>query len=661
MLSRMTVSLLVLTTPLAALAEEEANVFELGQIEVSTPRLPLAQDPETVIGRAALIRHDRPTVAEAAELDSGVTLERVGARNELNIRVRGFDLRQVPIFVDGIPVYVPYDGYADLGRFTTSDLAEVQVAKGFSSVLYGPNTLGGAVNLVSQRPTVPLEGEIGLRWVTGKADGTAGQDAHLNVGTRQGNWYAQLGSSYRNRDAYSLADEFEPRPAEDGGARENAHRTDRKLSFKVGLTPGGGDEYAIGVVEQRGEKGNPPYAGDDPNARIRYWRWPWWDKRSVYFLSRTNLDAGGYIKSRLYYDTFENALYGYKDDSFTETRFKSYYDDYTYGGVVEFGQPLTDNDTIRLAAHWKTDFHRESSPGEPQPENEDRTLSLAVEETHRFSANTRLVAGVSHDRRRALKAEETDGTSISNLPTASTSAWNPQAGLFHTIDGVGEVRLTVARKTRFPTIKDRYSYRFGRTIPNPELEPERANHYEIGHSANLLGNRLHLETSLFYSDVDDLMQFVRVGDVDGDGEEEEQMKNIGEVRHRGAEITLDGQPTPTLNAGIGYGYLERTNVSDPDVKLTDTPEHELFAHGGWYFLPDWEVMTDLRYESGRISSSDGRFRTHPFTVVDLKIARTIDLLELEAGVHNAFDRNYALDEGFPERGREWFVQTRYTF
>ena len=31
-------------------------------------------------------------------------------RNEKTLTVRGFDSRQVPLFIDGIPVYVPYDG-----------------------------------------------------------------------------------------------------------------------------------------------------------------------------------------------------------------------------------------------------------------------------------------------------------------------------------------------------------------------------------------------------------------------------------------------------------------------------------------------------------------------------------------------------------------------
>ena len=80
-------------------------------------------------------------VSRALNLLPGVTLTTSGPRNESMVSIRGFDLRQVPVYMDGIPVYVQYDGYVHLARFTTFDLSAVDVSKGFSSVLYGPNSL----------------------------------------------------------------------------------------------------------------------------------------------------------------------------------------------------------------------------------------------------------------------------------------------------------------------------------------------------------------------------------------------------------------------------------------------------------------------------------------------------------------------------------------
>jgi len=34
---------------------------------------------------------------------------------------------------------------------------------------------------------------------------------------------------------------------------------------------------------------------------------------------------------------------------------------------------------------------------------------------------------------------------------------------------------------------------------------------------------------------------------------------------------------------------------------------------------------------------------------------------MQAGVKNLFDRNYYYWEGFPEKGRNWYLTLRYTF
>lgn len=138
--------------------------------------------------------------------------------------MRGFGRNQTPIFIDGVPAYVPYDGYVDLGRFTTYDIATISVAKGFSSVLYGPNTMGGAINLVSRQPQKVPEGQPSAGLFSGD-----GYESSLNVGTKQKDWYAQLGVSYTERDGFPLSDTFVPVVAEDGGERENAASKDWKV------------------------------------------------------------------------------------------------------------------------------------------------------------------------------------------------------------------------------------------------------------------------------------------------------------------------------------------------------------------------------------------------------------------------------------------------
>jgi iron complex outermembrane recepter protein len=96
-------------------------------------------------------------IADASNILPGFTVTRLGARNELMVNVRGFDVKHFPIFLDSIPIDVPRDGYPDPGRSSAFDFSEIVLSKGFTSVLCGPNTMGGAINMVSKRPAKVFE------------------------------------------------------------------------------------------------------------------------------------------------------------------------------------------------------------------------------------------------------------------------------------------------------------------------------------------------------------------------------------------------------------------------------------------------------------------------------------------------------------------------
>ncbi|WP_459865742.1 TonB-dependent receptor domain-containing protein [Endothiovibrio diazotrophicus] len=80
-------------------------------------------------------------------------------------------------------------------------------------------------------------------------------------------------------------------------------------------------------------------------------------------------------------------------------------------------------------------------------------------------------------------------------------------GYFTEMGPDDDARLTLSRKTRFPSIKDRYSYRLGSAIPNPDLEAERATTLEGGWT-HRFGRSARLDAALFYSDIKDLIQQV---------------------------------------------------------------------------------------------------------------------------------------------------------
>lgn len=650
-------------------AEDVSDRFELGVIEVTgsgagelAPVYPAVES----ISRQELRRHERYDATEAVNLLPGVMVENIGNRNERVVFLRGFDSRQVPLYVDGIPVYVPWDGSIDLGRFTTFDIAEIRVTKSFTSVLYGPNTLGGSINLISMRPRHRFEADI----LAGAGfDNDSGQNVYrlgANAGGNYGTWYYQLGASVRDSDGFSPSDDYDPAAGEDGGERDNAYYRDTKISLKLGYTPNATDEYTVSYYKQDGEKGTPPYGGTEPSFRVRNWRWPFYDKESVYFLSRTSFGDGHYVRLRAYYDQFDNLLSSFDDDTYTTQfrpfAFNSTYDDHTYGGGAEFGFAVAPAHTLKVAASAKFDIHEEQDDvGEPWEEYEDRTYSVGIEDTWRYSDATTVIGGISWNRQESVQADQVlPDFTIVPFPTGEDTAINAQLGWFHELSESLAVRASVGRKTRFPTISNRFSARFGSALPNPDLKAESSINYELGLDAT--AGRIRYGGALFLSKLDDAIVSVTIDDSLCSSPPCSQNQNVEEQENKGVELYIDIGLNAMLDLHFNYTYLDRENETNPEIQPIDTPNHKAFAYLVYSPMQALELIGSVVYEDSRLNETDGSRSVPSFTVANLKASwQLVNGVLAEFGVNNVLDENYAYDEGYPEAGRNYFVTLRYRY
>ena len=633
-----------------------SNVFMLGEVIVTNHQ---NKDTLNRVTSKTMVSQNKMDVSRALNMLPGITLTASGPRNESMVSVRGFDLRQVPVYMDGIPVYVPYDGYVDLARFTTFDLAAIDVSKGFSSVLYGPNSLGGAINLVSRKPSQKLEydGSLGLI-------NQNGYKGNINIGSKIGQFYFQGGFSYLDRNSTRMSSNFVPTANENGGQRDNSYRTDQKISFKIGWTPTEKSEYAIGYINQQGEKGNPVYTGSDPlNSLLlkpRYWQWPNWDKESFYFISNSNFDDKNSLKTRLYFDRFKNTLDSYDDATYTKQTkpyaFESNYNDYTYGGNLEYNTKFIPKNDLKIAFHFKEDVHRENNLGEPVRHFIDNTVLVGIEDIYKVTSKFTVIPGVSYNIRKNTEAEDYNSTTkvISDYPSAGASdAFNAQIGFFYQLNEAQKLGATVSQKTRFATIKDRYSYRMGTAIPNPNLKPEKAVNYELNYTAGLF-NKVTFQTALFYSKLSDAI--LNVSNVQPG---KSQMQNFGEAEYLGVEAQINYEIFSNLSLNFNYTYIERNNITNPNIHFTDVPNTKVMGTLEYKPIKILRLIANSEFNSSRFSTSYG-VRVPDYTLLNFyasgKIAKNFSI---DAGINNIFDKNYCLVEGYPEEGRNFFVTLRF--
>jgi iron complex outermembrane receptor protein len=606
----------------------------------------------------------KKNITQAVNVLPGIIKGSVGARNEGMIFVRGFDMRQVPLYLDGIPLYVPFDGYIDPNRFTTFDLSEITVSKGYTSVLFGPNTFGGAINMVSRKPEKQLEGTLRGGIATGN-ERIASKYASLNIGSNQGSWYAQSTLSTINSSFWPLSGSFTKTKYEDGGARDNSATSDFKGSVKVGYTPNSNDEYAITIDAQHAVKGIPVYTGSNPAQPVRFWKFSDWDKSSIYMIGRKALGEKSYLKTRTYFDNYYNALKSYDDATYTTQKtgkaFSSRYDDKTFGGSIESGAEIFRGNTLKAALHDKYDMHNEiGNVGELPKEYEDNTISLALENTWTASKKFSVIAGLREDIRKTKKAEDLVNKVITSFPLEDNRAANYQLAAVGRLDEHQEITTYVARTTRLPTLKDRYSYKLGNAQPNPWLKPEQSWNYGLDYSIKPL-DHLKIQASLYQSKLSDVIQQVdNVAYINNKWVY--QSRNTGNATYTGLECSADWQAASWLKTFTAYSYINRKNDTNPALHFTDVPHHKFTGYLQFFLNRKTWAMLETEYNSERYSTSDGKFKARAYGLLNLRINAALNQsLSLQAAVENIFDRNYEIMEGYPESGRSGVLSMACTF
>ncbi len=657
---------LILPIPVRSQADTAQIILkhQLGEVQITATKKSIGSDE---VSLAEIKQFSRNNAADALQLIPGISYTNSGPRNESLVYVRGFDLRQVPVYIDGIPVYVTYDGYVDLGNYLVTDISKISVSKGVSSILYGPNTLGGAINLVTRKPEKKFEFE-GATGIHSGAGRLIGWHSEACAGSRINKFYIQAGYSSTDNDSYSLSGKYDSPSDPARRILENSYQRNLKLNIKAGITPNETDEYVISILSQNGSRGIPVYAGDDPDQPFRYWQFPEAYNRGINLISRTVLGPAGFLKTRFYYDQYYSDLRSYDSSDYSSQikkySFTSIYFDDSFGGSAEYHRDLSSRNKIKAAIHYKYDHHREHNtvPAIEQVRHmSDQSLSAGVEESFSLSRNVLIIGGISYNLRENIHSDNYfPGTdSVFPFPDNLDAALNAQLGLEYNFAKNQQVSISFARKTRFATMKDRYSYRLGRSLPNPSLDSESAFHSDLDYSATA-GDFLKFDISLFTSLLNNTIQ--PVYGVDTANPSLFRMQNTGRAFFFGSEADVSYSPLSSFTAGLQYTWIERKNLSHPDILFTDVPEHRIFGYLKFSKPGLFYLLFDSNYNSDRFSTSDGNYIATGFFLSNIKIS--VNILKsviLEASVKNLFDTDYCYYEGYPEEGRNFNMAVKYSF
>lgn len=640
-------SVLLLSSLLSAQPlTDSVKVFHLGEVTVFEHQRNFKTNQ---ISADFIKSADIQRVSEALNWVPGLIVQETGVRSEAGFMLRGFSSNDVPIYIDGVPMTAPYDGTVDLYRLLAGMLSKIDVSKSASSLLLGGNTMGPSVNLISRQPQKPLEVhfDVNTLW-----------HSNLNVGGRWNKWFAQADLSYANVGNFRLPHSY-PTDSKylDGHKRLNSKSRDFGLNAKVGYVPNATDEYVVGYTLVRAKKHIPPYLGENGKAQFRIY--PDWDKDEVYFHSRTQLTPVLTLKSRLWYDTFKNTLDSYDDFTYSTQKGKqgwtSIYSDYALGAHVDLDWATSGSNNLKFGANYKYDMHRSHNEGEPVAHISEGIYSFVVEDEARINPQMSATASLGWFARQGYKVEEYNKKSgITEMPNSHDGNLNALAAFDYHPSADQHFRFTVGRSSLYARMKDRYSYKLGKAIPNPDLGTQNAVNLDAAYEGRW--KNLSWEVGAFYNFINDIIQ--EVTGVDESDPKIYQLQNRGKAQYRGFEVGA-GYQLSWLTANANYSYINQKNMDNKDLKFLNSPQSKFTA-----FLelrPIWQLRLQGRLlaQNKAYSSSDGSTSTAGFATIDLSLARKVWKTDLKVGVLNVADRVYEYTEGFPMRGRTWYASVSF--
>jgi iron complex outermembrane receptor protein len=656
--------------------------------------------------RTEIANRDANTLTEAITEMPGVSLDRYASRGQAAIYLRGFDVRGVPVYLDGIPVTVPYDGHLDFNRFLTSDIAEIQVAKGYTSALMGPNAMGGAINLVTREPREKYEGELSIG--TSSGDGLL---SGLHLASRQQHFFVQAGLDWAQSEFYPISHDFVVNSAQPTDERVNSYQRDERYSARLGWIPRSEDSYSFSYVNQKANFGAPPYSGVLPTClpgsgaycdKAKFWKWPDWNKQSYYLLTHTRIGETGSLQLRAYFDRYPTETLMYDNESYSTMTGGStgilLYDDHSDGISSEVNANPASWNKLGVSFFFKDDTHREngttaggSTAPLPWIADRDQISSYGIQDGITIRSRFRITAGFSADHQDGLQAQRLTtrvvpfpcqsapaGTSFTNC-TAHFWSYNPALMLSYTLTASDSLYATFSDKSRFATIKERYSGRFGLATPNPNLGPEHAQNWTFGYS-HAFASHTVMRADIFRSDVRDAIENATI---DACNSQCNIFVNVGKEKREGFEFALRSTVLPRVTLDANYSYLNRAIEGSPTAVMVNglstlvqpaypngTPKHKVVGTATARLYRRTMLVASVLYEAGVLYQNDGGNNTTlrpplaapKFATVDLGGSTPIYKgVNFQAGVKNLFDRYYWYQEGYPEEGRNWYLNLRYRF
>jgi len=458
----------------------DSTAQALGAVSVSLARSAgIAGGAGAVVVKPSELRSSPAPTLDQALRESPFVLVRQNSRGEMEISVRGSDSRQAAVLMDGVPLSLGWDHRTDPSLIPITGSERIVIVRGLGSLLNGPNTLGGSIEISHDAFGQPAGGRLTAGAGVDQFGSTVGT---LGYGRRVaefggGALAVRAGVAHRQRDGVALPNDAID-PTEKHGLRTGTDlkQIDGFASARWNNKRGS----SIGVMYSAydAERGVPP---EEHIAAPRLWRYPY-ARRSIAMVSANT----GAFKTPLGMASLEVGV------GMNTGRFKiETYSNRTYSTVngSELGDERTMTSRALLTHTLGIATLRASYTGADITYAETLTPAAAVNYRQKLASTgvelalpvggrTQLAGGFVFDR---STTPETGGRLPAQQPF-DNSGW--RVGASHDVNSRVRLHASVSERSRFPALRELYSGALNRFRPNPDLKPETLLGIEGGFTVN---------------------------------------------------------------------------------------------------------------------------------------------------------------------------------
>lgn len=575
----------------------------------------------------------------------GLMLKEIHGKSGYGVWLQGFDADRVLVLVDGEPVSASTGSQVDLTQIATADIERIEVVKGATSALYGSSAMGGVVNVITRGSADATAWSVfmdGGSYNKQEADGasaigTRHVKGHLTLNKNK--WSAKITSSLRQTDGFDLTENTFSTQG-DAGDKANA-------SIRLAYKPAENSEFYIAssYYDEDLKKRIASAAPGTPLGEIR--------KHKIEKASRETLHWGGHydtgeslLTARFFLENFTDyteqdviatdRIDQYRDSEIESKKAELQWDrsigdrHYLTTGLVFFEESLRQEQRTWDGTGFT--FAQEVGDGASRDSKD-----IFIQDDIQFSEANSLVLGVRYQN------DSDFGSHIA-----------PSANYMHTHwfgDSIeAKMRVGIGAGYRVPNLKERY-FIFDHSglgymvFGNPDLQPESNVSYQLG--VELFGDKSHVDASLFYNDVEKLIETDLQSHENGVAQY--AYTNIDKAILYGAELRYVSPLTDALDLSLSYTWLKSKDDLTRNA-LPDRPEHQVKA-GLEYDLPRWDADVGLfgTYQSKEYVELNNEKTSPAWNTWDLKFNKHFsEQFHVYFGIDNLFDKHRETFDGIDQ-------------